>query len=198
MLLSFSHKNRRIEPNVWTLLLLWPRHHRNPIQGRFAGCAGAKQQVVNRPNPKIELGPVDMSAAFIVVDALKFDLPIVYASHSFERLTGYCSDEVKGKNCRFLQAPGGYVQKGEQRHYSDNSVIFKLKSAIDTFQECQYMNINFRKSGEPFVNVLFYLVLSSDSAADHGCAHPRPVPPHHLLYRLPGRRAEVFLCVPGV
>ena len=100
------------------------------------------------------MGPVDLSAAFIVVDALKFDLPIVYASHSFEKLTGYVTGEVYGKNCRFLQSPDGTVQRGQPRHFSDNSVIFKLKEAIEGFQECQYMNINFKKSGEPFVNLI--------------------------------------------
>ena len=34
------------------------------------------------------------------------ELPLVYVNEAFTRLTGYTSDEVLGRNCRFLQGPG--------------------------------------------------------------------------------------------
>ena len=64
---------------------------------------GILSKVANRPNPVIDLGPVDLSSSFLVVDAQRTDMPIIYASESFERLTGYSSYEIMGKNCRFLQ-----------------------------------------------------------------------------------------------
>ena len=39
----------------------------------------------------------------IICDAQQLDLPIVYASPSFESLTGYSSQEILGKSCHFLQ-----------------------------------------------------------------------------------------------
>jgi hypothetical protein len=40
-------------------------------------------KVATRPNPKIVLGPVDLTCSFVVVDVRKFDQPIVYASPTF-------------------------------------------------------------------------------------------------------------------
>jgi PAS domain-containing protein len=37
-------------------------------------------------------------------DIRKYDHPIVYASPTFQRLTGYDASEIMGKNCRFLQS----------------------------------------------------------------------------------------------
>lgn len=55
-------------------------------------------KVYTRPNPKIELGPVDDSVSFVVVDSLKPDYPIVYCSQNFYKLTGYRQEEIVGRN----------------------------------------------------------------------------------------------------
>lgn len=60
---------------------------------------GILARVVNRKNPTIEIGAVDMSCSFVVVDAKKFDQPIVYASETFSKLTGYSTEEIVGRNC---------------------------------------------------------------------------------------------------
>lgn len=49
---------------------------------------GILARVAARPNPEIEVGPVDLGCSFLVTDARKFDHPIVYASDTFSRLTG--------------------------------------------------------------------------------------------------------------
>ncbi|GAB7355682.1 hypothetical protein MBLNU459_g6386t1 [Dothideomycetes sp. NU459] len=72
-------------------------------------------RVVTRPNPKIDLGMVDWSCAFTLCDTFARDTPIVYCSEGFEKLTGYTSQEVIGRNCRFLQSPHGIDAKQEQR-----------------------------------------------------------------------------------
>jgi two-component system cell cycle sensor histidine kinase/response regulator CckA len=38
-----------------------------------------------------------------ISDAQRPDNPFIYANSGFERLTGYASGEIMGKNCRFLQ-----------------------------------------------------------------------------------------------
>jgi hypothetical protein len=64
---------------------------------------GVLARVASRPNPRIVLGPVDLTCSFVVVDVKRYDHPIVYASPTFHRLTGYEQNEIIGRNCRFLQ-----------------------------------------------------------------------------------------------
>ncbi len=75
----------------------------------------------------------------VITDALQSDNPIVYASPSFERLTGYTSVEVLGRNCRFLQGPG-----------TDREVMARLRQAIQDGQPFTADLINYRKDGMPF------------------------------------------------
>lgn len=100
---------------------------------------GVLARVAARPNPQLQIGPVDTSAAFVVVDARKYDFPIVFASASFTRLTGYENNEVIGKNCRFIQAPpgGAPVQQGSKRKYTDSNAVWHMKSHILAGKECQ-------------------------------------------------------------
>jgi PAS domain S-box-containing protein len=71
------------------------------------------------------------------------DMPIVYANSAFERITGYCQQEVVGRNCRFLQ--------GEERNQEARAV---LREAIANCQPVEVTLRNFRKSGELFWNHL--------------------------------------------
>ncbi|MEP6863183.1 MAG: PAS domain-containing protein [Deltaproteobacteria bacterium] len=82
-----------------------------------------------------------VSQGIIITDASKPDHPIVYASPSFCRLTGYERDEVLGRNCRFLQGPG-----------TDPIPLAELRNAIRTGQPCTVELLNFRKGGTPFWN----------------------------------------------
>ncbi|KAK9719353.1 hypothetical protein K7432_004858 [Basidiobolus ranarum] len=117
-------------------------------------------KVATRPNPQINLGPVDMSASFVVVNALADDLPIVYASESFETLTGYSTQEVLGRNSRFLQAPEGHVTVGSRRRYTDNNAVYNLKTHIIQKKEIQVSLVNYKKSGEAFVNLVTVIPIS--------------------------------------
>lgn len=59
-------------------------------------------KVANRFNPVINIGPVDTSCAFLVSDARKWDFPIVFASETFSKLTGYGSEEISELSFRFV------------------------------------------------------------------------------------------------
>ena len=109
---------------------------------------GVLSRVVGRPNPAIHIGPVDFSCAFVVTDARRPDLPIVYASDSFEKLTGYSNSDIVGRNCRFLQSPDGLVVKGSRRAHSDNAVVARMRDDITAFRESQHTLINYKRSGE--------------------------------------------------
>lgn len=87
-------------------------------------------------------------------DAELPDLPIVYCSDSFERLTGYTKHMVLGRNCRFMQSPDGNVAAGVRRKYVDDNSVLYLKNMINRRQESQITLINYRRGGQPFMNLL--------------------------------------------
>ncbi|KIK32481.1 hypothetical protein CY34DRAFT_19021 [Suillus luteus UH-Slu-Lm8-n1] len=116
-------------------------------------------RVVSRPHPNIVLGPVDSSCSFTVVDVRRHDCPIIYASPTFYRLTGYAESEVLGRNCRFLQSPDGNVQKGEERRFVAPDAVAHLKKSLSADKECQTSIINYRKGGQAFINLVTVIPL---------------------------------------
>jgi len=84
-----------------------------------------------------------VSQGILVTDPNQPDNPVVFASGGFERMTGYRSDEVVGRNCRFLQ--GGDT---------DRETVRELRSAIAAERSCSVEILNYRKDGKPFWNQL--------------------------------------------
>ncbi|KAJ3121276.1 blue light receptor [Nowakowskiella sp. JEL0407] len=107
-------------------------------------------RVATRKNPVISIGPVDLSCSFLVVDAKKPDHPIVYASDTFEKLTGYSNSEILGP-------PDGIVEEGSVRKYTDNSVVHQMRHSVVNQKECQFSLINYKKGGVPFINLVTIL-----------------------------------------
>lgn len=105
-------------------------------------------RLMNRPNPQIQLGPIDLSCSFVVSDARQYDCPVIYCSPAFERLTGYTNNEIVGKNCRFLQSPDGQVTCGSRRQHTDNQAVYHLKAQLNQGKEHQASIINYRKGGQ--------------------------------------------------
>ena len=145
--------------------------HGNPVYNRFENAysssgfdmLGVLMRVATRRNPEINIGPVDLSCAFVVCDIDQHDLPIVYCSDMFERLTGYTRYEILGRNCRFLQAPDGKVQSGIKRKYVDDKSVLYLKNQISKRAEGQLSIINYRKGGQPFMNLLTMIPITWDT-----------------------------------
>ena len=124
---------------------------------------GVLMRVATRPRAQINIGAVDMSCAFVVCDVTQHDTPIVYCSEMFERLTGYSRHEILGRNCRFLQAPDGKVQAGLKRVYVDDAAVLHLKNMINMHAEAQISLINYRKGGQPFMNLLTMIPIAWDT-----------------------------------
>lgn len=120
-------------------------------------------RVASRPDPVIDIGSVDLSCAFVVCDAQMDDNPIVYCSENFERLTGYSKHMILGRNCRFLQSPDGKVEPGTRRKYVDDDSVQYLKSMISTKSEAQISLINYRRGGQPFMNLLTMIPITWES-----------------------------------
>nr|AML78616.1 putative LOV domain-containing protein [Dryas octopetala] len=89
----------------------------------------------------ISLGRIKQS--FVLTDPHLPDMPIVYASDAFFKLTGYARHEVLGRNCRFLSG----VE-------TDSSTIYRIKESIQNEKACTVRILNYRKDKSSFWNLL--------------------------------------------
>src|SRR5215204_3522493 len=71
------------------------------------------------------------------------DEPLIYVNRSFELMTGYSSEEVLGRNCRFLQ--------GDDR---DQPALLVVRAALREGRDCEVLLRNYRKDGTSFWNEL--------------------------------------------
>lgn len=137
--------------------------YRNAYSSSGFDMLGVLMRVAARPKPQINIGAVDLSCAFVVCDVTQHDIPIVYCSDVFERLTAYTKHEILGRNCRFLQAPDGKIQAGVKRKYVDDQSVLRIKNMISQRQETQISLINYRKGGQPFMNLLTMIPITWDT-----------------------------------
>ena len=84
-----------------------------------------------------------VTSGISVADATLPDLPLVYVNPAFEVMTGYCLEEVEGKNCRFLQGS-----------YGDQPGVTQIREALREKREVITIIKNFRKDGSAFWNEL--------------------------------------------
>ncbi|XP_054809093.1 protein TWIN LOV 1 isoform X2 [Prosopis cineraria] len=89
----------------------------------------------------ISLGRIKQS--FVLTNPHLPDMPIVYASDAFLKLTGYVKDEVLRRNCRFLSGPD-----------TDSSTLYLIRDSIKSEQPCTVRILNYRKDDSPFWNFL--------------------------------------------
>jgi len=68
---------------------------------------------------------------------------LIYTNPAFERLTGYCADDILYQDCRFLQG---------QDH--DQPGIAAIREAIRDRKPCRQILRNYRKDGSLFWNEL--------------------------------------------
>ncbi|KAF4953950.1 hypothetical protein FGADI_5599 [Fusarium gaditjirri] len=119
--------------------------------------------VATRKNPQLDLGAIDLSCSFVVCDTTLEDCPMVYVSDNFQSLTGYSRHEAIGRNCRFLQAPDGKVERGSSRPFVDNGAIQYIRKEVQDRRESQISLINYRKGGKPFLNLLTIIPIPWDT-----------------------------------
>jgi PAS domain S-box-containing protein len=90
--------------------------------------------------------------AAIVTDARASDNPIIAANQAFEQLTGYCEDELIGRNCRILAGPD-----------TEPSASAALRQAVATGKPAIVELTNYRSDGSSFRNaVMIAPVLGDD------------------------------------
>lgn len=125
---------------------------------------GILAKLSTRPNPKYYIGAVDLGCSLVITDPMQADNPIVYVSPGFEALVGYTFKECFGRNCRFLQAPGGDVLPGASRRHCDPKVVQTLRKDLEEGVESQVLIQNYKKSGESFLNLVTIIPVTLDMA----------------------------------
>jgi len=73
------------------------------------------------------------TSGITIADMRRPDQPLVYVNRAFEQLSGYRSEELLGRNCRFLQGPD-----------TDHDVITRLRTAIAEGREVRETLLNYR------------------------------------------------------
>ncbi|WP_325229890.1 PAS domain-containing protein [Sphingobium sp.] len=81
--------------------------------------------------------------AALICDPRQADVPIVACNAAFEALTGYASDEVVGRNCRFLTGTG-----------TEPWLTESLRTAIRNRRPILVEILNYKKDGTPFRNAV--------------------------------------------
>ena len=74
-----------------------------------------------------------------ITDPTREDNPLVYVNDGFERMTGYASDDVVGRNPRFLQGQD-----------SDPEQVARLRKAVNADEPLSLELKNYRRDGTPY------------------------------------------------
>ena len=101
--------------------------------------AKSVQNVLELRNRALEAA----SDGIVISDARLPDQPVIYSNMAFTRITGYETNEILGKNCRFLQ--------GKDR---EQEGIQRINQAVQQAEPCREVLRNYRKNGELFWNEL--------------------------------------------
>ena len=95
----------------------------------------------------------ERSTVALSLGAAEGDHPLQLTNQRFHQLTGYGASEIIGRNCRFLQ--------GESRNEEARGQIREFL-ADDRRPNVRTSIVNFRKDGQPFVNLLYIFASQFD------------------------------------
>jgi diguanylate cyclase (GGDEF)-like protein/PAS domain S-box-containing protein len=119
---------------------------------------------MSAPDPQLHRHLVEAAPEGVVlVDAVDPENPVLYVNAAFERLTGYESAELVGRNLRILQGEDR-GQDGRQR----------LREAIRRAEPCRVLMRNYRKDGSQFWNEISIVpLMDPDGRLTHYAGYHR-------------------------
>jgi PAS domain S-box-containing protein len=140
----------------------WPKPEQQQPRGRASGTGmgsakssmegRASYEALPRVSQELKDALSNLQQTFVVSDATRPDIPIIYASAGFYTMTGYSAKEIIGRNCRFLQGPE-----------TDQSEVSKIRDAVKAGKSFCGRLLNYRKDGTPFWNLLTVTPIRDDN-----------------------------------
>ena len=127
---AIAGRDDREQDTAWALLQALARE-------------ATSELLVEMNAPSIHAAIEDVPVGISIASMQVADAPLVYVNAGFERLTGYTSCEVIGRNCRFLQCD---LSNAPERRV--------LREALAEGQGCTVEMENVRKDGQHFINRL--------------------------------------------
>ncbi|KAK9419774.1 putative PAC domain-containing protein [Seiridium unicorne] len=102
-----------------------------------------KRRIADTLPPNLREMSEGLAEVFCLTDPARPDNPIIFASEEFHRTTQYGMSYVLGRNCRFLQGP-------KTNPFS----VRRLREKLDAGKEHCETFLNYRRDGQPFMNLL--------------------------------------------
>lgn len=99
----------------------------------------------------LERSLASTSNGIVICDARQPDHPISYVNPAFEKMTGYTSAEILGRNCRFLQG-----------NDTNQPGVELIRNALQQQQSVSTVLRNYRADGSAFWNDLFISPVQDD------------------------------------
>ncbi|GHE21308.1 putative bifunctional diguanylate cyclase/phosphodiesterase [Halomonas urumqiensis] len=143
------------------------------VDGQVRGVYGIAKDVTERRAQETRLRLLERSVeasvnGVVVADALRGDMPIIYANPAFMAMTGYTEAEVMGRNCRFLQGDD-----------TDPEAVRIIRDHLARHQEVHVTLCNYRRDGSPFWNDLYISpVRDGDGVVTHYVAVQHDISEH--------------------
>ncbi|XP_015160862.1 protein TWIN LOV 1-like isoform X3 [Solanum tuberosum] len=125
-----KRKSTAVIDNILTVLVHDGESTGRPVHGKRRSQPGTGQLGASL---NISLGRIKQS--FVLTDANLPDMPIVFASDNFLKLTGFSRNELLGYNCRSFSGMD-----------TDSSSQFRIKECIQNEQPCTLRMLNYRRN----------------------------------------------------
>ena len=139
---SQSETDIELDPRLFEATIL-PVTYENASQGAAIILKDVTEKRALESQLKLlERAVASSSCGITIADMTREDEPLIYVNPAFEQITGYSSDEVLGRNCRFLQ---------NEANQPERKII---KEAIANRTSCTVVIENYRKDGSAFLNEL--------------------------------------------
>lgn len=119
------------------------------VNGRITGIHGQARDRTRERQTEARLRILERSVeassnGVVIADAQVPGYPLIYVNPAFERITGYCADDMIGRNCRILQGSD-----------TSESAIASISEGLANMREVHTSLLNYRKDGSCFWNDLY-------------------------------------------
>ncbi len=122
-----------------------------PSLRRGTTTAGRRISIADLPRTMVRAVSV-AAVSITIADWLDPERPLVYVNDAFAQLTGYSSDDILGRNCRFLQGAD-----------SDQRAVSEMREALTAGRDLRTVLRNYRKDGTPFWNEVHLSAVRDDT-----------------------------------